>query len=210
MATEIGGAVELGPYLYTVRIDLLLEWLNPKGLFGMDHKTTTNINRVVENPNNQFTGYVYFLSSTYGKDLLGYYANYLGVYASEEEVDKTLPKVPSLKTGKPIYQKKEREIFKRVATSRTPHQLDHWKEETIHKIGEIGRCHQTGVWPKHTNYCTAFASKCMYLDLCQADDKSILQPMIEAGLYAESPWIPYGEVEGGGVEGGEENGKETN
>ena len=190
-ATEIGGVVELGDYLYTFRIDLLVEWQSPKGLFGVDHKTTSSINRVVAKPNNQITGYIYGLSEMYGEEVLGYILNSIGVYKEDEEIDKNAPKVISPKTGKLVYAKKEREIFIRSITSRTKKELMDWKQETLHLISQIKRCHEEDVWPKHTNFCSAFSSKCQYLDLCQSQDKDILQTMIDIGIYEQSWWQPY-------------------
>jgi len=201
VATEIGGAVELGEYLYTFRNDLLLEWQTPKGLYGMDHKTTSSLGRMVAKPNNQLTGYIFALVEMYGEQMLGYVMNAIGVYKETEEYDKNAPKVVSPKTGKLVYQKKEREIFLRTFTTRTKVEIEDWKQDTLHLIHQIEDCHQKNRWPKHTKYCTAYSSRCQYLDLCLSQSEDILEAMIAAGIYEVDWWRPY--VGGDGEEEGE-------
>ncbi len=192
VTTEIGGAVELGPYLYVSRIDLAVEWLSPKGIYGIDHKTTSSIKRTVAKPHNQITGYCYTLSQTY-LNVLGFILNMIGVYKDEEEIDKTAPKVPSSKTGKLIYAKKKREVLVRMPTTRTQVEIDQWKRETLHLISQIEQCREKGVWPKHSpNYCTAYRGLCQYLDLCLAQDPdAILEPLLVSEVYLVNPWCPY-------------------
>lgn len=189
ITTEVGGAMELGEYLYTFRIDLATEWYSPRGVYGWDHKTTSSLGRLVVKPNNQFTGYMAALSETY-ENLLGFMVNMIGVYKTDKTKDKS--------TGKMI----EREILVRTPTARTRKEIEDWKIETIHLIHEIENCQMKDVWPKHTNFCTAYSSKCMYLDLCTSQDKDIIIPLLEAEVYLKQPWTPY--VGADEVEGGEE------
>jgi hypothetical protein len=190
VATEVGGAVELAEYLYTFRIDLIVEWHSPKGIFGMDHKTTSSLGRLVAKPNNQITGYLMALGDTY-PNLLGYIVNVIGVFKEDEEMDKTAPKVVSPKTGKLIYAKKEKQVFDRVITSRTRKEIEDWKKETLHLIHQIEECHERDIWPKRTGFCTAFASRCQFLDLCQSQDREILLPLLEAEVYKREFWVPF-------------------
>lgn len=191
ISTEIGGAVPLGEYLYTSRIDLSVEWQSPKGIFGMDHKTTSSLSRMVVKPNNQVTGYDYTLKEHYD-NVLGFIINAIGIYKETEEMDKSAPKVISPKTGKLIYAKKERETLVRMPTSRTQVELEQWKKETIHLIHQIEDCQEKGVWPKKTGFCTAYSSKCMYLDLCQAQDSyALLQALVDSEVYKIEFWKPY-------------------
>jgi hypothetical protein len=189
IATEIGGAMELGEYLYTVRVDMATEWFSPKGVYGWDHKTTSSLGRFVVKPNNQFSGYCAYLSEMY-ENLLGFMVNQIGVYKTDKQKDKA--------TGKMV----EREILVRVPTSRTRREIEDWKRETIHLIHQIEDCQLKDVWPKHTNFCTAYSSKCMYLDLCQSQDRDIVIPLIESGVYQKELWTPYvgGDEEGGDSE----------
>ena len=189
--TEVGGAVELGDYLYTFRIDLITEWLSPKGIYGWDHKTTSSLNRMVVKPNNQLSGYIYVLNQHY-ENVLGFFFNTIGVYKSNEEMDKSSPKVPSPKTGKLIYAMKEREVLVRMPTSRTHIEIDQWKKETLYWIHQIEESHLSKVWPRKTKFCTAYASKCQYLDLCQGQEpERILEALIAAEVYIVEPWSPY-------------------
>jgi len=189
--TEVGGMFSLNQsYLYSCRIDLILEWPTPKGIYGMDHKTTSSLGRLIAKPHNQLTGYEYLLRETF-ENVLGFILNCIGVYATDEEMDKNLPKVASPKTGKPIYQKVKREIFQRLPTTRTKNEIEEWKQQTIHLIHEIERSTEKKIWPRYTDYCNAFQSKCQFLDLCQAQSKEIYLPLLEAGIYEKSPWISY-------------------
>lgn len=189
---EVGGACELGDYLYTVRLDLVVDWDNPKGVYGLDHKTTSSLHRLITKPNNQITGYDYYLKQVY-ENVLGYMINGIGIYTTDEEMDKSVPKVISPKTGKLIYAKKQRETLLRMPTSRSQVELEQWKKETLHLIQQIGMSTERGVWVKHApNYCTAYRGKCQYLDLCLAQDpESILQPLLAVGIYEVNPWVPY-------------------
>jgi len=204
IATEVGGACELEDYMYTVRIDMAVEWLSPKGIYGFDHKTTSSLHRMVVKPNNQVTGYDYYLKEMY-ENVLGYMINAIGVYKEAEEMDKGAPKVPSPKTGKMIYAKKEREILVRMPTSRTQSELKAWKEQTLHLIHQIEESTEKNIWPKHApEYCTAYRGRCQYIDLCQGQDEDkILQVLIASGIYQIEPWVPYVGV---GVEEEEEDG----
>jgi PD-(D/E)XK nuclease superfamily len=189
--TEVGGAVELGEYLYTFRIDLITEWFSPKGIYSFDHKTTSSLSRMVVKPHNQVSGYVYVLQQHY-ENVLGFILNCIGVYKATEEMDKSAPKIPSPKTGKLIYATKEREVLVRMPTSRTQVEVDQWKKETLYLIKQVEDSQRSNIWPRKTNFCTAYAAKCQYLDLCQAQDpSSILQPLIDAEVFRVDEWQPY-------------------
>ena len=192
IATEVGAACEIGDYTYTVRLDLVVEWLNPKGIYGKDHKTTSSLHRLLTKPNNQITGYIYSLNQVY-ENVLGYMINGIGVYATDEEIDKSVPKIVSPKSGKLIYAKKQRETFVRMPTSRSQVELEQWKKEVLHTIHQIEDSTEKKVWVKHSpQYCTAYRGKCQYLDLCLAQDpESILQSLLAVGIYEVKPWTPY-------------------
>jgi hypothetical protein len=198
ISTEVGGVVELGKCLYSFRIDLTVEWMNPKGVYGWDHKSTSwPLSSLLPNPNNQITGYDYALKEHY-ENVVGFMVNGIGVYKETEVMDKNAPKIKG-KSGRDVYQKTEKEIFRRIPTTRTPPQLKQWKEETLHLIHQIEECHEKKVWPRFTRFCTAFNSKCMYLDLCQSQDMEIIDPMIASGIYVVDRWEPYKiDGEGGG------------
>ena len=70
--------------------------------------------------------------------------------------------------------------------------MDQWKKETLYLIHQIEESHKVGIWPRKTKFCTAYASKCQFLDLCQAQDPdSILKALIDAEIYKIDPWQPY-------------------
>lgn len=190
--TEVGGTVELEEYLYTFRIDLIVEWLSPKGIYGFDHKTTSSLSRTVIKPHNQITGYIYTLMQHYSTTL-GFVLNMIGVYKALEEMDKSSPKVLSPKTGKLVYAMKEREVLVRMPTSRTQVEIDQWKKETLHLIHQIENCQEKNIWPKKApHFCTAYATKCQYLDLCQAQEpEKILAVLVASDVYKVEFWQPY-------------------
>lgn len=192
IATEVGGAFELGDYIYRTRMDLIVEWQSPKGIYVIDHKTSSDINRLLAKPHNQLTGYEYNVRELY-ENVLGSMLNILGVYTSDEIVDKEAPKVASEKSGKPIYAKKKREIFVRIPTNRTPPELEQWKKETLWWLHQIEESRDNEMWPKKApEFCTAFRRRCMYVDLCNCALKETAEKMIGVGgLYEYKPWVPY-------------------
>lgn len=184
---ELGGVVELGPYLYSFRIDLIVEWQSPRGVFGFDHKTTSSLNRMLAKPNNQFTGYIYALSQYYD-NLLGYILNAIGVYKTSTSVNKA--------TGR----KEEREILKRLPTSRTRRELDDWVKRTISRIEDIHRDSERGfdtIDHHAAEFCQAYNGLCPYLELCQAQDPfQILDALLQAGVYTIDRWAPFQVADG--------------
>ena len=191
IATEVGGAFELNSeWMYTSRLDLLAEWSTPRGVYIVDHKTTYDLNSLIAKPHNQLTGYIYTASEMY-ENVLGGIINGIGTYATDVVMDKTLPKVASEKTGKPVYQQKEREFFSRITTQRTPSELEEWKMETLWYLHQIEECEEKGVWPKHSpDHCVKYKGRCPYLDLCNATP-DVAERMIEMGVYEVKEWQAY-------------------
>ncbi|MEM2125013.1 MAG: PD-(D/E)XK nuclease family protein [Candidatus Methanosuratincola sp.] len=199
IATEIGGAFEVGDYIYRTRLDLVVEWESPRGIYVIDHKTTSSLNRMTAKPHNQLTGYIANLVEMY-ENVLGAILNCVGVYESEEVVDKTT-KVISEKTGKPVYARTKREIFMRIPTTRTTQEIEEWKRETLHTLHQIERSREEGVWPRYApEYCGAYRKKCQYLDLCNSTLNIAEKVLVESGLYERNEWKPY-ETEGKNGEG---------
>ncbi len=191
VATEIGGVAELDSnWLYAGRLDLIVEWQAPRGIYIIDHKTTYDINSLIARPHNQLTGYI-FMATEMWENVLGGMINGIGTYASDEVMDKTLPKVPSPKTGKPIYAMKAREFFLRIPTQRSMEELKEWKREVLWVLHQVEESLENGVWPKHApDVCVKYKGRCGYLDLCNTDTDTA-ERMIEAGLYIVKPWEAY-------------------
>ena len=191
IATEIGGAFDLSPeWTYTSRLDLLVEWQAPQGIYIVDHKTTYDIASLIAKPHNQVTGYIFTAMEMY-ENVLGAIVNGIGTYATDTMQDKNAPKVPSEKTGKPVYATKEREFFIRIPTQRSSRELEEWKEETLWYLHQIEDCIEHGRWPKHSpDHCVKFRGRCAYLDLCNADPETC-ERMVEGGVYVESEWVAY-------------------
>lgn len=200
VAVEVGGAFELdAQWVYTSRLDLLAEWQVPKGIYIIDHKTTYDIGSLIAKPHNQITGYIYTACEMY-ENVLGAIVNGIGVYATDEEVDKNVPKVKSNNSNRLVYQKKPREIFVRIPTQRTTLELAEWKAETLHYLHQIEESEERGVWPKHApDVCTKFHGRCAYLDLCNTDPDTC-ERMIAGGVYEVKPWVAYKAVGEEGVE----------
>lgn len=189
-ATEVGGAFELSKdYIYTSRLDLLVEWKNPKGMYVVDHKTTYDIGSLIAKPHNQVTGYIATVMEIY-ENVLGGMINGLGVYKNESVMDKNAPKVPSPITGKLIYQTKARELFIRIPTQRTIKEVEEWKKETLWTLHQIEECEEKNLWPKYSNNCTKFKGKCMFMDLCNAMG-DVAERLIEQGVYVKDEWKAY-------------------
>ena len=200
IATEIGGAFELGGYMYQTRIDLIVKWLSPVGYYGFDHKTTSALERLIVKPNNQLSGYCFNLVEMY-EGVLGFQLNGIGVYDTDEVIDKTAPKVPSEKTGKLVYAKKKRELFRRYPTTRTIQELKEWKRDVLHTLHQIEDSRDKGIWPKY-DHCGAYRGMCQYCDLCNAQSEDVVNKLIEM-VYTKDVWQPWRqeekEVEGNGT-----------
>jgi hypothetical protein len=188
IATEIGGAFELGDYIYRTRIDLLVEWDSPKGIYVIDHKTASDISRIIPKPNNQLTGYEYNARLLY-EDVHGVLVNVIGTFDSEESIDKTTT-VVSEKTGKLVYARKKKERFARLTTSRTPQELEEWKQETLLLLRRIEESRVNGVWPRYTSFCGAFRRRCQYIDLCNSTQE-VAEKIVASGEFSYEPWKAY-------------------
>jgi hypothetical protein len=186
LATEVGGAFELDSWIYRTRIDMAVEWQAPKGIYIFDHKTTSDMGRLIAKPSNQMSGYLYNASEMY-ENVLGLMVNVIGVYKTVKSKDRA--------TG----EMKERDIFARIPTQRTPPELEEWKEEVLHTLHQIEESVEKGKFPRHSpEYCGAYRGKCFYLDLCLSD-QGTAERLIEVA-YAYEPWEAY---EKGGDEGDE-------
>ena len=193
IATEVGGAFELGDgWIYKTRLDLIVEWEEPRGIYVIDHKTASDIKRIVVKPNNQLTGYIANLLELY-ENVYGAILNVIGVYESDEVVDRDSPKVISEKTGKLVYAKRKRQVFTRPVTTRTPAEIESWRKETLWLLRQIERSREEGIWPSYTSFCSAYRGRCWYLDLCNAPSEEVVERMIEVGIYEVKPWEPYNE-----------------
>jgi hypothetical protein len=179
IATEVGGAIELRPNLiYTSRIDLIVQWDSPRGIYGFDHKSTSAMDTIVPKPNNQFSGYITTLLEMY-ENVLGFQVNLIGVFKTEKQKDKY--------TGQMV----PREIFQRVVTSRTPIEVEQWKREVINTVDHINRDIDTGVWSRFDK-CKPFRnSMCAYHDLCLCQSIEMQERLIEMGAYVKEPWSAY-------------------
>lgn len=189
--TEIGGAFILSnEWTYCTRIDLVAQWKSPKGIYVIDHKTTSDLMRLIGKPSNQFTGYIYNAAEMY-EGVLGLLVNGIGVYKGENKRNKG--------TGK----MEERDPFTRIPTSRSRVELDEWKERVLIEIRTIESYQKEKVWPQHSpDYCTAFRGRCAYVDLCNAGSEEVQERLIESAYKVEW-WKPWRENENK-EEGGEE------
>jgi hypothetical protein len=188
IATEIGGAFEIGEYVYHTRIDLIVEWDSPKGIYVVDHKTSSQVDRIIPKPNNQLTGYEYNARLLY-EDVHGTLVNVIGVFESDETIDKTTT-VLSEKTGRLVYAKKRKERFVRMTTSRTPMELEEWRRETVALLERIEESRRSGIWPRYTSFCGAFRRKCHYIDLCNSTPE-IAEKIVASGEFSYEPWKAY-------------------
>lgn len=184
VATEVGLAFDIGEYIYKGRLDLVVKWLSPPGIYGFDHKTTSDLDSIVVKPNNQFTGYIAYLNEMF-ENVHGFMANLIGVYKTDKQKDKS--------SGKMI----ERDIFRRYPTTRSPWEVEEWKKGVLQTIHQIEECKECGVWPRY-DACKMYRTPCAFLDLCNAGSEEVVQRMIQGGMYEVSPWEAYKEE--GGIE----------
>ena len=168
---EIGAGEELCEgVLYCGRIDALAAFDN--GVRAIDHKTSTRLDRLTSNPNNQFMGYQWLASKFYEK-CAGIVMDGIGIYKS-----------------KPI-----EDCFDRRYERYNEHQIQKWREETEFVAREILACKASGIWPMNTSHCGAYSGRCMYLPLCTSVSEEGSERLMES-MYKVEFWNPYKE-EGG-------------
>lgn len=171
LEVEIGFAEELVEgVVYCGRIDLACGFKD--GVRGMDHKSTSRMDRFSMSPNNQFMGYQWGLGKFY-QECAGMIGNLVGVYKS-----------------KPM-----EECFDRQFEKYNDEQMREWKRETVLVANQIRACRELGVWPKNTNHCGAYAGICGFRPLCTAVNQSARDSLVET-MYVVDFWEPYPHVEG--------------
>lgn len=121
--------------------DLRVEYMGK--CFFVEHKTSSNFNWFVENPNNQISGYTYG-GKELGYDLAGVIVNILGVYKTKTD-------------------------FKRTVTFRSDEQLADWLKMVIDTYNKIVECEETNTYPKYNTSCW----NCQYRELCSTSEENL-------------------------------------
>lgn len=68
--------------------------------------------------------------------------------------------------------------FQRVYTSRTPQQIDNWKEQMLRQADNWEQLKSTGAWDQNTRSCGAWNQPCPYIDPCFAWKTPIMNSML--------------------------------
>lgn len=161
---EVGFAVELEDFLYAGRIDLIARDRFSGQTIIVDHKTSSRKPSSTEVKHRQITGYIWAAGELTGEDIRRGLINYV-VLTTEPQ-------------------------FIRVLSTRTPEQIEEWKDATAKVVREIRQCKNYADYYCNQEMCNHYG-ECDYLDLCNTP--SILKERVIAQKYEESPWEPYRE-----------------
>lgn len=155
---EVPGMFELtSDILFAWKADLVVETMG--GLYGVEHKTSSNARWFVPKPNHQISGYIYG-SKVQGYPLDGFIVNLIMVFKTKRD-------------------------YKRLITTRTPEMLEEWRQWVIYKKHQIDNCLENNWFPLSTNSCW----NCPYTDLCSINYKhqeALISSTYEVSVWA--PW----------------------
>lgn len=137
-------------------IDFLFKNLNSDKLLPGDHKTSSSFgfgnssyfDR--EKPNHQYSGYILGLNEVYGFSIEDFMVNVIEVKA------------------KPKTAKAKGVSFPRQITTRTPEDLEEFKEVMIYYVKDYVRAIKTGMWPLGPVQSCASYGSCMYRQVCSS------------------------------------------
>lgn len=179
---EIGFSFQLAPpswpwgqIIYEGRIDARAKFKMDDTVRVIEHKTSSYpIERICYNPHNQITGYL-IAEKIHGGEAKEAMVNHLLVSRYPKDYESKDGSVPR--------------AFARIFTARSDIILNQWVEETIAQCREIQIAQASGVWPRNSNWCTAYNGICEYKPLCTSDEPHKLYEE----LYRENKWKPWEE-----------------
>ena len=171
LETEVGGAVDLGPFLFTFKCDGLIK--DHKGdHWILEHKTSAHRGFLIPNPNVQLTGYIQAVSILKGVKVKGAYLNQIYFRKGRK--------------GEPQMDTIE---LKREETTRTDMDLAEWFEDAKSWARAIGQACEEEYFPKCTESCTAYGG-CQYIEICKCGDLDV-QETVKTALFKKEKWEPY-------------------
>ena len=164
---EIGFAVPLGDYIFTGRLDGLVEW--DSQLWVLEHKTTSML------------GMTYFKQFEMSMQIDGY------IYAAEQFTGKRCAGVVVNAMQPKTKTKKLEDHYARDPITRSEFERSEFKREVPLLIKEILEKEASGTYIREKRSCFTYNYQCPYWDLCKyGEDKK----MIERDFKIEK-WMPY-------------------
>jgi hypothetical protein len=172
---EVGGAVDLGDFLYVGLIDAIKD--TPYGIGINETKTTTVVGdrwQLRGKPNMQIEGYMFMASVLLGKDVL---SGTLDVIPIHED------------------SKKRKDPF-RIPTTRTHEELAEWHRNVAHWFAKIEQDKHDDFFSMDTNQCVPLiGSDCPYHIVCKLYENPHGRSDITVpGEYIIKPWLPLGNL----------------
>ena len=169
--TEIGGSVDLGPFLFTFKCDGLIK--DHEGNFWiLEHKTSAHRGFLIPNPNVQLTGYIQAVSIIKGVAVKGAYLNQI-----------------YFRKGRKGEPQMDTISLQREETTRSPNDLKEWLADAIAWAKMIGEACENEYFPKATESCTAYGG-CQYIEICKCGDLNV-QKTVKKALFKEEKWEPF-------------------
>lgn len=172
---EQGFAVSLGEYTLVGRLDLIIQ-LTGKGLWIMDHKTTSRMGKQFWEGfrmSSQVSLYTLAAQLIFDEPILGMIINGIGTA-------KTHHASPA----------KSDQYLQRQQFPRTPWRIEQTRVNVCRRMDEIVKrdFEDATTWPEHEKNCVWIYGVCPYLDLCEYGKKAWPELM---GSFREDVWNPY-------------------
>jgi len=168
---EVGGAVDLGSFLFTFKCDGLIKD-NDGSYWILEHKTSAHRGFLIPNPNVQLTGYIQAVSILKGVPIKGALLNI--IYFRKGRKGEPQPDTIELK---------------REQTTRTDMDLAEWYEDAKAWAKAVGQACEQEYFPKCTESCTAYGG-CQYIEICKCGDLDV-QETVKKALFKKEKWEPY-------------------
>lgn len=145
------------PILFRGIIDSICSWNND--IYTVDHKTTGSItpaSKTRARVSNQQTAYIHAAIETLGIKVTGALTNILGIFTNLDP----------------------EKHFLRIPVTRSPRDIQEWKESVVRKFRQYQIARETGIWDRETNGCTAFNSVCPFIEPCFASSAEMQRALL--------------------------------
>ena len=171
---EIGGSIDIGPFIFCFRLDGVVKWLDWEGHYVMEHKTSARKNSICVKPNAQIEGYAYGAAAVTGLKISGALFNFFHFRKGRkgEDVKNTIE-------------------LTRQMVDIDDKAIKMWKEDFLYWATKFSLAIECKVWPRNTGMCFTYG-RCPYLPVCEMGGN--LSNV--SSLYKEEEWKPFPEVKG--------------
>ena len=169
---EIGGAVDMGTFVFLFRCDGLIQYKDRGDMMIFEHKTSAHKGFLIPKPNHQIDGYIYGVKELTGQNVTGAILNqiYFRKGRKTENIEDTIS-------------------FNREETTRNDGEIERWRKEALWLAEQVQECCRREFFPRTTSACTQYG-RCPYIELCQAGEGEI-QDSIKNSMFQVEVWEPF-------------------